>query len=259
MKARTKHPDDIPVGPAPVGVAVTPDGKTAFVTHAAGTVSTIDVKTRTLSPTEITVGAGPFFLAVTPNGKEIWVTNRAARLGSCSTRPSGPRTPKQNPRARASSMMRGSAVGGSEIRRLCAFALDAARFVDDAFEEAADGGVLQWTGRRSLDVMQDVFFALGRVDREGQVSFNLADLDGVFRALIEELDQHLIHAVDRFAQADQFGFGIVMAHREKTSCPDGKRFSMCRCRSSAPSRRGAQCPELRKVAVIEVEAARDVH
>jgi YVTN family beta-propeller protein len=43
-------------------VAITPDGKTAYVTNAntnrgSGTVSTIDVKTRTKNPNDITVGS----------------------------------------------------------------------------------------------------------------------------------------------------------------------------------------------------------
>jgi YVTN family beta-propeller protein len=45
---------------APSGVAMTPDGKTAFVTNTeSGTVSKIDVKTRTKDPTDITVGRVP--------------------------------------------------------------------------------------------------------------------------------------------------------------------------------------------------------
>jgi YVTN family beta-propeller protein len=67
VKTRTKNPTDIAVGTAPVGVAVTPDGKTAFVTNSiSGTVSTIDVKTRTKNPTDITVGPGVGEVAVTP-------------------------------------------------------------------------------------------------------------------------------------------------------------------------------------------------
>jgi YVTN family beta-propeller protein len=60
VKTRRKHPADITVGSFPFGVAVTPDGKTAFVTNnASGTVSTIDVKTRTKHPSDIAVGAHP--------------------------------------------------------------------------------------------------------------------------------------------------------------------------------------------------------
>jgi YVTN family beta-propeller protein len=84
VKTRTKHPDDIPVGAGPLGVAVTPDGKTAFVTNSgSGTVSTIDVKTRTKHPTDITVGSLPFLVAVTPDGKTAFVTNNGS--GTVST------------------------------------------------------------------------------------------------------------------------------------------------------------------------------
>jgi YVTN family beta-propeller protein len=67
VKTRTKHPTDIPVGTAPIGVAVTPDGKTAFVANlGSGTVSTIDVKTGKKNPTDIPVGASPVGVAFTP-------------------------------------------------------------------------------------------------------------------------------------------------------------------------------------------------
>jgi YVTN family beta-propeller protein len=76
VKTRTKHPTDITVGSQPQGVAMTPDGKTAFVANGySGTVSTIDVKTRTKDPIDITVGSLPFRVAVTPNGKAAFVTN----------------------------------------------------------------------------------------------------------------------------------------------------------------------------------------
>jgi DNA-binding beta-propeller fold protein YncE len=59
-------------------VAVTPDGKTGFVTNAnfgpvdvgglGDSVSTIDVETRTKHPGDITVGRQPLKVAVTPDG-----------------------------------------------------------------------------------------------------------------------------------------------------------------------------------------------
>jgi YVTN family beta-propeller protein len=67
VKARAKHPTDITVGVEPLRVAVTPDGKTAFVANSSsGTVSTIDVKTGTKHPTDIRVGQQPVAVAVTP-------------------------------------------------------------------------------------------------------------------------------------------------------------------------------------------------
>jgi YVTN family beta-propeller protein len=68
----------------PTGVAVTPDGKTAFVANGLdGTVSTIDVKTGTKNPTDITVGEQPIGVAITPGGKTAFVTNSGG--GSVST------------------------------------------------------------------------------------------------------------------------------------------------------------------------------
>jgi YVTN family beta-propeller protein len=62
-------------------VAVTPDGKTAFVTSGGptpvGAVSAIDVKTRTAYPTNIAVGTAPIGVAVTPDGKTAFVTDNA--------------------------------------------------------------------------------------------------------------------------------------------------------------------------------------
>ncbi len=76
VKTRTKDPTDIPVGALPIAVAVTPDGKTAFVTNTgSGTVSTIDVKTRTKNPTDIPVGPYPVAVKVTPDGNTAVVTN----------------------------------------------------------------------------------------------------------------------------------------------------------------------------------------
>jgi YVTN family beta-propeller protein len=84
VKTRTKHPTDITVGKLPGRVAVTPDGKTAFVTnYASGSVSTIDVKTRTKHPTDIPVGANPYEVAVTPDGKTVFVANNGS--GTVST------------------------------------------------------------------------------------------------------------------------------------------------------------------------------
>jgi YVTN family beta-propeller protein len=60
VTTRTKNPTDIAVGSIPVGLAVTPDGKTLFVVNRrSDSVSTIDVKTGTKNPTDIAVGSTP--------------------------------------------------------------------------------------------------------------------------------------------------------------------------------------------------------
>jgi YVTN family beta-propeller protein len=67
VKTRIKDPTDIPVGAMPVAVAVSPDGKSAYVPNlGSSTVSTVDVKTRTKDPTDIPVGAMPWQVAFTP-------------------------------------------------------------------------------------------------------------------------------------------------------------------------------------------------
>jgi DNA-binding beta-propeller fold protein YncE len=75
VKTRTKQPTDIPVGPNPFAVAITPDGETALVTHASPfvapatgptSVSTIDVKTSNKYPDDITVGSNPFGVTIAP-------------------------------------------------------------------------------------------------------------------------------------------------------------------------------------------------
>jgi YVTN family beta-propeller protein len=87
VASRAKNPTDITVGTSPFGVAITPDGTTAYVANSgSGSVSTIDVATRTKNPTDITVGAGPGTVAITPchlgavvgtDGRTITVTGSA--------------------------------------------------------------------------------------------------------------------------------------------------------------------------------------
>ena len=62
-------------------MAVTPDGKTVFVTDffndGSGNayVSTIDVATRTKDPDEITPDASPIAVAITPDGVQAYTAN----------------------------------------------------------------------------------------------------------------------------------------------------------------------------------------
>jgi YVTN family beta-propeller protein len=82
VKTRTEHPTGIAVGTTPVGVTITPNGKTAFVANRdSGTVSTIDVKTRTKNPTDIPVGPRPAAVAFTPDGRTAFVTNGSLAPG----------------------------------------------------------------------------------------------------------------------------------------------------------------------------------
>ncbi len=66
----------IPVGPVPVGVAVTPDGAYVYVTNEFGgnKVSVIDTSSNAVIAT-IPVGVYPMDVAVTPDGAYAYVTN----------------------------------------------------------------------------------------------------------------------------------------------------------------------------------------
>ena len=66
----------IPDGPAPVGIAVTPNGAFIYVTHLGGsTVSVIDATTNTVIAT-VPVGLAPAAVAITSNGAFAYVTNQ---------------------------------------------------------------------------------------------------------------------------------------------------------------------------------------
>jgi YVTN family beta-propeller protein len=72
----------IPTGADPAQVAITPNGKRAYVTNSyaqyptGGTVSVIDVGTRKVKGKPITVGNDPQPIAITPNGQTVYVGNR---------------------------------------------------------------------------------------------------------------------------------------------------------------------------------------
>ncbi len=63
----------IPVGSQPDAVAVTPDGKQAYIV-ASESVSVVDTATNTVAMT-ITTGSGPSGVAIARNGKYAYVTN----------------------------------------------------------------------------------------------------------------------------------------------------------------------------------------
>lgn len=69
----------IATGGAPVGIAITPNGATAFVTNDsfANTVTPIDTATNT-AETPIPVGSTPDSIAITPNGATAYVVNSAS-------------------------------------------------------------------------------------------------------------------------------------------------------------------------------------
>ncbi|MFK4184524.1 IPT/TIG domain-containing protein [Streptomyces sparsogenes] len=71
-------PHAVPVGPAPVGIAVTPDGAAAYVADSGGgAVSVVGTATDTVAAT-VPVGSGPWEVAVAPDGSHAYVTRPAA-------------------------------------------------------------------------------------------------------------------------------------------------------------------------------------
>jgi YVTN family beta-propeller protein len=65
----------VTVGTSPVGVAVSPDGSTAYVPNSSsGTVSVIDTSTNSVTAT-VTVGSYPADVAFTPNSATAYVSN----------------------------------------------------------------------------------------------------------------------------------------------------------------------------------------
>jgi len=68
--------DQIEAGDGPASVAITPDGRYAYVADVFGdTVAVIDTVNRQPVGAPIPVGDGPFGLAVTPDGSRVFVTD----------------------------------------------------------------------------------------------------------------------------------------------------------------------------------------
>ena len=73
----------IPVGPFPIRIAMTPDLLKAFVTDAkSGTVSVLDTVARTNTAT-IPVSKVPGEIAVTPDGGRVFVLHESGLHGNC--------------------------------------------------------------------------------------------------------------------------------------------------------------------------------
>ena len=68
----------IAVGSLPIGIAVSPDGRSTWAVNnnggGSGSVSRIDTATHTVTAT-VPVGNGPVGIAMSPNGSSAWVTN----------------------------------------------------------------------------------------------------------------------------------------------------------------------------------------
>src|SRR5258707_11473058 len=64
----------IPVASNPFGVAVTPNGKFAYVSSQSGVLTVIDTTTNSVAKTFL-LGGAPFGLAFSPDGTKLYVTN----------------------------------------------------------------------------------------------------------------------------------------------------------------------------------------
>lgn len=76
IATRTKHPVDLDDAARPAGIAISPDGATAYVAQSTtNAVATIDVATRSWTTTSIPVDSYPDGMAVTPDGKQVFSSN----------------------------------------------------------------------------------------------------------------------------------------------------------------------------------------
>ena len=71
-----------PLGSVPFAIAITPDGKHAYVTTldafttGGGGVSLVDTASNTIVGNQIIAGSEPTGIAITPDGKHAYVANR---------------------------------------------------------------------------------------------------------------------------------------------------------------------------------------
>ena len=84
----------IPVGSGPFAIAITPDGRTAYVVNDGdpGTVTPISIRTNTAGPA-IPTGGYPVAIAITPDGRTAYVAN----YGSGTVTPISTRTNTAGP------------------------------------------------------------------------------------------------------------------------------------------------------------------
>jgi hypothetical protein len=82
------------------------------------------------------------------------------------------------------------------ITEIHGFTLGAACLVDDALEEAANGGVGERAGVDALGVFEDFALALGLIERKILGLLEFADFEGAAGTLVEELDEFAIDFID---------------------------------------------------------------
>src|SRR5580704_6594998 len=74
--------------------------------------------------------------------------------------------------------------------------LDGPHLIDDALEDALQRIGGQWSGIVTGDVLEDLIFALGFVDRQSKLVFDAADFVHDCGSLVEQLHNLHVHRVD---------------------------------------------------------------
>jgi len=75
--------EPIKVGDEPTSIAITPDGRLAFVSNGnSGSVSVIDIDERQAFPKQIPVGGEPQQIAISPDGTRAYVADQGASPGT---------------------------------------------------------------------------------------------------------------------------------------------------------------------------------
>ena len=92
--------------------------------------------------------------------------------------------------SRTCRLLRISALG------LTVSALGAAGFVDDALEEAANGGVGERAGIDALGVFEDFALALGLIERKIFRLLDFADFESAAGSLVEQRDEFAVDFID---------------------------------------------------------------
>src|SRR6267143_5723943 len=75
-------------------------------------------------------------------------------------------------------------------------AFGAAGFVDDALEEAANGGVGERAGVDALGIFQDFALALGLIERKILGLLEFTDFESAAGTLVEQLDEFAIDFIN---------------------------------------------------------------
>src|SRR5258706_4012941 len=120
--------------------------------------------------------------------------------------------------------------------------IHAARFIDDSFEKAPHGSGVERPAGDSGDVQQDLLLALVGIDGHAENRLDLADLDGVLRALIEQPHNDLVDAVDGVAEAGELELCVRSIHNKKPLARTGRGSD--RLSRSAPLLAGRKMPHV---------------